>query len=251
MVRHDWMTRVYQWIGVPGTVLNIIVKPMEGWETRLELNENRKVLMSRKIKIRKRFLQGDSYSPVGFCLMEVLISILIQETDGYTMGQRDKERVKRTSSLFIDNLKIYRESHRNLEAVNEMIVKGSMDAGACYRVKKCAEVVFRKSKIIKGEGLVVLEDKIDALDPKKKHEIYIFLGCKQADKAGVKRVIERVKNEIRKRLNHQTGLNLNDKNLMKAISCQLTPVAGYVMNVCNLGKDDLDKLDIAVKSVLR
>ena len=162
------MTRAYQWIGVPGTVLNIIVKLMEGWETRLELNENGKVLMSRKIKIRKRFLQGDSYSPVGFCLMEVLISILIQETDGYTMGQRDKEMVKRTSSLFIDNLKIYRESHRNLEVVNEMIVKGSMDAGACYRVKKCAEVVFRKSKIIKGEGLVVLEDKIDALDSKKK-----------------------------------------------------------------------------------
>ena len=111
MVRHDWMIRVYQWMGVPEKVVNVIVKLMEGWKTRLEVTEDGKVLASRKINIRKGFLQGDSYSPVGFCLTELPISMLIEETDGYTMGQRDKERVKRTHSLFIDDLKTYQESH--------------------------------------------------------------------------------------------------------------------------------------------
>ena len=41
-------------------------------------------------------MQGDSYSQVGFYLTEVPISVMIEETDGYTMGQRDKERVKTT-----------------------------------------------------------------------------------------------------------------------------------------------------------
>ena len=59
---------------------------------------------------------------------------------------------------------------------------------------------------------------MDALDPNK-NEIYKFLGCEQADKIDVKRVIERVKKEITKRLDHLTVLNLNDKNLMKAINC--------------------------------
>ena len=85
----------------------------------------------------------------------------------------------------------------------------------------------------------------------KTNEIYKILGCKQADKIDVKRVMERVKKEIRRRLDHLTGLNLNDKNLMKAINCRVIPVAGYVMNVCNLGKGDLDELDMIVKSVLR
>ena len=125
-----------------------------------------------------------------------------------------------------------------------------MDTGACYGVKKCAEIVFRKGKMVKGEGLSVLEEKMDALDPNK-NEIYKFLGCEQADKIDVKRVMERVKKEIRRRLDHLTGLNLNDKNLMKAINCRVIPVAGYVMNVCNLGKGDLDELDMIVKSVLR
>ena len=93
-----------------------------------------------------------------------------------------------------------------------------MDTGAYYGVKKCAEIVFRKGKMIKGEGLAVLEEKMDALDPNK-NEIYKFLGCEQAAKIDVKRVMERVKKEIRRRLDHLMGLNLNDKNLMKAINC--------------------------------
>ena len=235
---------MYQWMEVSEKVTNVIVKLMEGWKTRLEVTEDGKVVTSRKINIRKGFLQGDNYSLVGFCLTEVPISMLIEETDGYTMGRRDEERVKRTHSLFIDDLKIYQESHRKLEFLNEMIVKASMDTGACYGVKKCAEIVFRKGKMIKGEG----EEKMDALDPNK-NEIYKFLGCEQADKIQVKRVMERVKEEITKRQDHLTGLNLNDKNLMKAINCRVIPVVGYVMNVCNLRKGDLDELDMTVRTI--
>ena len=35
--------------------------------------------------------------------------------------------------------------------------------------------------MIKVDGLAVLEEKMDALDPNE-NEIYKFLGCKQADK---------------------------------------------------------------------
>ena len=44
---------------------------------------------------------------------------------------------------------------------------------------------------------------------------------------------------------------MNDQNLMKAFNCRVIPVAGYVMNVCNLGKGELDELDKIVKSILK
>ena len=81
--------------------------------------------------------------------------------------------------------------------------------------------------------------KMEALDPNK-NEIYKFVGFEQANKIDAKRVMERVKTKIRKMLDHLTELNLNDQNLMKAINCRVIPVAGYLMNVCNLGKGDLD-----------
>ena len=68
------------------------------------------------------FLQGDSYLPVGFCLFEVPVCKLLQETTGYIMGQPGKIKVKQTHSLFIDNLKVCQESHKILKDVNETIV---------------------------------------------------------------------------------------------------------------------------------
>ena len=41
-------------------------------------------------------------------------------------------------------------------------MKASMDTGACYGVKKCAEIAFKKGKMIRGEGLTVLEEKMEA-----------------------------------------------------------------------------------------
>ena len=62
-----------------------------------------------------------------------------------------------------------------------MIVTASKDTGACYGVKTCAEVVFKTVNMINGEGLTVLEVRMEALDPSK-NEIYRFLGCEQGDK---------------------------------------------------------------------
>ena len=145
-----------------------------------------------------------------FCLTEVPVAMLMEDTDGYMMGQEGERGVKRTHSLFVDNLKMYQENHQKLEVVNEIIVKASMDTGACYGVKKCVEIVFKKSKMVKGIGLTVLEEKMKALDPSR-NENYKFLGCEQVDKINVKRVMERVKNEIMRRLNHLMGLHLNDQ----------------------------------------
>ena len=52
-------------------------------------------------------------------------------------------------------------------AANELIVKASDDTGAVYRMKKCAEVVFRRGKMTKGEGLTIKEERAEALDPEK------------------------------------------------------------------------------------
>ena len=129
-----------------------------------------------------------------------------------------------------------------------------MDTGACYEVKKCAEIVFRKGKTIKGEGLPVLEEKMKALDPEKNtsslDEVYKFLGCEQSDDIDAKKVLERVKKEIKKRTEHLVKLHLNDKNLMKTNNCRVIPVAGYIMNVCVIRKGELEELDKLVKDIL-
>ena len=81
------------------------------------------------------------------------------------MGQPRKRDVNCTHSLFVDDLKVYQDSHKTLKDVNEMIVQASNDTGACYEVAKCGEVVFEKVKIVKIEGLQVLDERVKTIDP--------------------------------------------------------------------------------------
>ena len=54
--------------------------------------------------------------------------------------------------------------------------------------------------MVKGEGLNVIEENMKALDPEQR-EIYKFLGCEQAEKIDMERVMARVKVETEKRTN--------------------------------------------------
>ena len=108
------------------------------------------------------------------------------------MGQPGERDLKKTHSLFIDDLKVCQKNHQKLEIANEMIVKASMDTGACYGMKKCAEAIFKDGKMVKGEGLAIFEERMKALDPEQ-NEVYKFLGCEQGDKIDVNRVMQRVK----------------------------------------------------------
>ena len=65
----------------------------------------------------------------------------------------------------MDDLKVCQESHKTLKGVKEMIVQASNDTGACYGVAKCAEVVFERGKMVKGEGFQMLNERMKSIDP--------------------------------------------------------------------------------------
>ena len=158
-VNHHWMLRVYQWIGIPREVVQLILVLMEKWKTRLEIWNNGEKIISRWIDIMCGFLQGDSYLPVGFCISEIPVCKLLQQSKGYRMGAPGNRSISRTHSLFIDDLKQYQESHEIIKEVNEIIVQASLDTGACYGVAKCAEIVFERGKMVRGEELPLLEER--------------------------------------------------------------------------------------------
>lgn len=56
---------------------------------------------------------------------------------------------------------------------------------------------------------------MDALDLNKNLQTF---GCELTDKIDIKRVMEREQIEIRNRLDHLKGLNLNIQNLIKPIN---------------------------------
>ena len=213
-------------------MINLIKELMRKWETKLEISRDGEKMISRWIQILCGLLQGDSYSPVGFCISEILVCILLQHSRGYRMGEPGNPIVKSTHSLFMDDLKVYLESHNALKNISKIIVQASHDTRACYGVSKCLEVIFEHGKMVRGEGLQVLQERMKPLDPDE-NEIYKFLGIEQADGIRTKTVFEKVKEEVSKRVKMMANTELNDANLIKAINMKVIPVAANTMNICS------------------
>ena len=123
-----------------------------------------------------------------------------------------------------------------------MIVQASSDMGACYEEKKCAENVFFRGKIVKKEGLDVLDKRMNSLYPYL-NKSYKFLEFKHAEAVEADAVYKRVS----KRMKTLTDKQLHKRNLVNAINTRVIPVASYVMNVCNFIMKQLDKLDKVIK----
>ena len=142
------------------------------------------------------------------------------------------------------------ESHEIFRDVNEVIVQASHNTGACYGVSKCAEIVFQSGKIVRKEELEVLEERMKTMDPDK-YEIYKFLGIEHVDRIKTKKIFERVKGKVNKRVKMLTNTELNDVNLVRAINTKVIPVAAYPMNVCKFNGGELKELDQVIKRELR
>ena len=147
-------------------------------------------------------------------------------------------------------MKLYQESHEILRDVNGVILQGSQDTGAYYGVSNCAEIAFERGKMDRGEELEVQEKRMKTIDSGK-NEIYKFLGLEQADGTKAKKVFERVKGEVNKRVKMLTHTKLNDVNLVCAINTKVIPVAAYPMNVCKFTGGELKELDRILKHELR
>ena len=185
-VHHDWINRVIGWMELDIKVRKVISKMMSGWKTRLVITSEREQRKSRWIQFNQGFLQGDSFSPVGFCICEIPILMLIESSKGYRMGPPGARIVNKTHSLFLDDLKIYQETEEQLEVVNKILVQASGDTGARYGVKKCCKAVFRQGKLTETEGLTINGELTQVLDPIEGNT-YKFLGLEQS--AGVSREI--------------------------------------------------------------
>ena len=88
-------------------------------------------------------------------------------------------------------------------------------------MSKCGEIVFEHGKMARGEGLPVLDERMETMDPDE-NEIYKFLGVEQANIIKTKVVFERVKSEVEKRVTMLVNTEVNNTNLISAINVRLS-----------------------------
>ena len=104
--------------------------------------------------------------------------------------------------------------------------------------------------MVQGEGLQLQEERMKPMDPYE-NEIYKFLGVELADGMKIKTMLERMKEEVIKRVKMLLKSELNGANLIAAINTKMIPVAAYPMNVCKFSTGELNELNQVIKRELR
>jgi hypothetical protein len=67
-VPHSWIEKSTELIGVNDKIVKFCKLSVEKWSTKLQLKTNQELMQSRLIKINRGIFQGDSLSPLLFCI---------------------------------------------------------------------------------------------------------------------------------------------------------------------------------------
>jgi len=67
-IPHSWVENSIEFVGVSSKIVRLCKLSMEKWNTRLILKSKQEVMQSQPIQIRREIYQGDSLSPLLFCI---------------------------------------------------------------------------------------------------------------------------------------------------------------------------------------
>jgi hypothetical protein len=247
---HAWQIQCFKMCRINEKVINLVQQLHTIWRTRLELCQDGKIERSPPIKFKCGFFQGDSFSPVGFCVTEIPLGIMLERMPGYMMGAPKNRNTKVNRFYFIDDLKVVQGSEADLKRANSIIGKVSEDMGMRFGISKCAEIVYERGKMVKGEGLDLKEGTVKALNPENQ-EFYTFLGIEEGEGQMDKLVKIRVTEKCFELINKLCSMQLYERNLVKSINCKAMATVRYSMSICHYTKTELKELDIRVRRILK
>ena len=129
LVLHGWMIEAMKIVGIVDNILNLFENSKETWRTELTpCNES-----LSEVNIRRMIFQGDSFSPWHFVVVLIPLSIILNERYlGYVTSQNQKL----IHPLFMDDLKPYAKSDRELDSLIQTVMIFSGDVGTWHLVWK-------------------------------------------------------------------------------------------------------------------
>lgn len=245
-VPHSWLIEALELIGTAKEVISFCKESIKTWRTTIHLKLPDSELQTRPMQIRKGIFQGDSLSPLLFCIAMAPLSRLINELKvGYKITNANRPI---SHLIYMDDLKLVCSSkaqiRRSLEAVKDFSDSIKMHFG----LDKCAIATFKKGKMEQTENIILgREDTIKSLEP---GEYYKYLGIKEGSNINHPELKENIKKEYLTRVRKVLACELNVKNKMTAIGALATPVMDYSFGIVEWNLDEIKQLDRKTRKLL-
>ena len=243
-VPHDWIIKVLEIYKVSPVIINFIKTCMQTWQTTLILNHSQGKIEIPNINIECGIFQGDSLSPLLFCLALFPLSKQLNESlRGYKIFNQLISHL-----FYMDDLKLFAKNDKDLHDLLEIVKAFSDDIGMEFGLDKCAKATFKSGKFIKSENVELdINTVIKNLD---QEDTYKYLGIHEGDGIHHSAMKEKIRKECYRRVRLILESELNSQNKFNAINSIGIPVVTYSFGIIKWSITDIARIDAKIRKLL-
>ncbi|CAD7078767.1 unnamed protein product [Hermetia illucens] len=133
---------------------------------------------SGEIPIRRGIFQGDSLSPLWFCLALNPLSHLLHESKyGFQLKHGILSKCTLSHLMYIDDIKLYAKDENQLRSLLDITIQFSRVIGMQLGLEKCRIKTIVRGKHTDNEGYSQNNIRIEGMDS---DDVYKYLGILQA-----------------------------------------------------------------------
>nr|CAH7741340.1 unnamed protein product [Callosobruchus chinensis] len=239
---HELIVRLLECLSVDDQIVGCIKQLMPLWKTRFTITSSETRVRTELVSFKRGVFQGDSLSPLLFCISLLPLSIALKNTKGYSCGAPNRRRHKVTHLFYMDDLKLYASAQRDLQHSLSVVQDYSHAIGMEFGTDKCAMVHLKKGR--RGDSGEE-ERLVDGSILRQLHagDTYTYLGVTQSHIQEAKIVKECLRRKYLHRLRQIWSSELSGKNKVAATNMLAVPLVLYTFGAIHWTVEELRQLD--------
>ena len=134
-VSHRWAEKSTELVRVNSKIVRFCKLAMEKWNIRLHLKTNQEVMQLQPMQIYCGIFQGDSLSPLLFCIALISVTHKLSRPDcGYQVHRTERKIIH---LLHMDDLKLLGSNEDDLENEIKTVKAVSKDITMIFGLENC------------------------------------------------------------------------------------------------------------------
>ena len=250
-VPHSWIMKCIDLYKIHPMIKKTMMEHLQMWQTTITLHHEKGKTTIPNIKIKKGIFQGDSLSPLLFCLAIDPLSKLLNKCHGaYNLSNgRQQDPSKNINHLlFMDDLKLYASSDAELSQLLQVVHTFSKDIGMKFGIDKCAKCSLRSGIKVSTENIRL--DQETEIRDLEEQEIYKYLGIEENDAIQHAKMRDKISKEYLHRLRKICKTQLTNKNKITAINQLAIPALTYSFGIIDWPQKNINYLDVITRKIL-
>ena len=243
-VPHSWIKKSLELYKIDAITKHFITHAMQTWRTSLTLHHSKGKIITNTMPIKSGIFQGDSLSPLLFCICLFPLTNILNRTKLGVPISRNKNKNKKTINhlLYMDDIKIFAKGKKNMDRMLNLLQTFTNDITMKLNIQKCAIISVNKGKIDDTQHNI--------LPTLTSDDSYKYLGLVQSSDFLQKKIKENRKNEYFQRIRKIMKAQLNSINTAQAISSFAVPVLRYCFGIIHWTDTELKQVDRKVRKIL-